>query len=184
MTSPKRNARKDQILSPSRTFFATTKTSMGRPYIAQNPVRAGLVDSPEKFPYCFTYLAKRKPAGASPLIDCIPAAQLKLCPVTEHGGCMFAKRRCDPEKCRNSRPRTSVLGTHWTKIKTVPQGRLKDVCDQFSRPLRDWTHLLLLPRTSYGATFTPSLRDCCALPVRYPASLPMVLGECFRCCPN
>jgi hypothetical protein len=22
------------------------------------------VDSPEKFPYCFTYLAKRKPAGA------------------------------------------------------------------------------------------------------------------------
>ena len=35
-----------------------------REYIAQNPVRAGLVDSPEKFPYCFTYLAKRKPAGA------------------------------------------------------------------------------------------------------------------------
>ena len=35
-----------------------------RDYIAQNPVKAGLVDSPEKFPYCFTYLAKRKPAGA------------------------------------------------------------------------------------------------------------------------
>jgi putative transposase len=33
-------------------------------YIAQNPVKAGLVDSPEKFPYCFTYLAKRKPAAA------------------------------------------------------------------------------------------------------------------------
>jgi putative transposase len=158
MTTPKRNARKDQILSPSRTFFATTKTSMGRAllqsernatllidllrsdvaagrfqvhdfvimpdhvhllitvsgdstiervmqfikggfsyrlkrefgylgevwqrgfselrvedresyvrhweYIAQNPVTAGLVDSPEKFPYCFTYLAKRKPARA------------------------------------------------------------------------------------------------------------------------
>jgi putative transposase len=158
MTTPKRNAHKDQILSPSRTFFATTKTSMGRAllqsernatllidllrsdvaagrfqlhdfvimpdhvhllitvsgdstiervmqfikggfsyrlkrefgylgevwqrgfselrvedrgsyvyhreYIAQNPVRAGLVDSPEKFPYCFAYLAKRKPAGA------------------------------------------------------------------------------------------------------------------------
>ena len=63
-----------------------------REYIAQNPVRAGLVDSPEKFPYCFTYLAKRKPAGAkAPLIDCIRAAQLKQCPVTEHGGCMFAK---------------------------------------------------------------------------------------------
>ena len=33
-------------------------------YIAQNPVRKGLVDSPEKFPYCFTYLAERKRAGA------------------------------------------------------------------------------------------------------------------------
>jgi putative transposase len=33
-------------------------------YIAENPVRAGLVDSPEKFPYCFTYLAKKKAAGA------------------------------------------------------------------------------------------------------------------------
>jgi putative transposase len=35
-----------------------------RDYIAQNPVEAGLTDSPEKFPYCFTYLAKRKAAGA------------------------------------------------------------------------------------------------------------------------
>ncbi len=35
-----------------------------REYIAQNPVRRGLVDSPEKFPYCFTYLANRKAAGA------------------------------------------------------------------------------------------------------------------------
>ncbi len=33
-------------------------------YIAENPMKAGLVDSPEKFPYCFTYLAKRKAAGA------------------------------------------------------------------------------------------------------------------------
>jgi putative transposase len=31
-----------------------------REYIAQNPVKAGLVDSPEKYPYCLTYLAKRK----------------------------------------------------------------------------------------------------------------------------
>jgi putative transposase len=39
-----------------------------RHYIAQNPVKTGLVDSPEKFPYCFTCLAKRKVAGAkSPL---------------------------------------------------------------------------------------------------------------------
>jgi putative transposase len=34
-----------------------------REYIAGNPVRAGLVDSPEQFPYCFTYLASRKDAG-------------------------------------------------------------------------------------------------------------------------
>jgi len=158
MARPARNADPDAILSAARTFFATTKTSMGRPllqsernatlfidvlrsyvaagkfqvhdfvvmpdhvhllvtvgsgmsieramqfikggfsyrlkkefgylgevwqrgfsevrvedrqsflqhreYIAENPVRAGLVDSPEKFPYCFAYLAKRKAAGA------------------------------------------------------------------------------------------------------------------------
>ena len=31
-----------------------------REYIADNPVKARLVDLPEKFPYCFTYLAKAK----------------------------------------------------------------------------------------------------------------------------
>jgi len=35
-----------------------------REYIAQNPVRKGLVNSPEEFPFCFAYLAKRKAAGA------------------------------------------------------------------------------------------------------------------------
>jgi putative transposase len=35
-----------------------------RHYIAENPVKAGLVDSPEKFPYCFTYLARQKASGA------------------------------------------------------------------------------------------------------------------------
>jgi len=35
-----------------------------RKYIAQNPIRAGLVDLPEKLPNCFTYLAPRKAAGA------------------------------------------------------------------------------------------------------------------------
>jgi putative transposase len=35
-----------------------------REYIAQNPVNRGLVDLPEKFPYCFTYLARQKAAGA------------------------------------------------------------------------------------------------------------------------
>lgn len=160
MGRPARNARPGQILSPSRTFFVTTKTSMGqallqsernatllidvlryyvaagkfqihdfvvmpdhvhllitvrgdttiekamqfvkggfsyrlrkecgylgevwqrgfsemraddpqsflrhRQYIAQNPVKAGLVDSPEKFPYCFTYLAEQKIQGLKP----------------------------------------------------------------------------------------------------------------------
>jgi putative transposase len=35
-----------------------------RQYIAENPVKGGLADSPETFPFCFTYLAKRKAAGA------------------------------------------------------------------------------------------------------------------------
>ena len=35
-----------------------------RDYIAQNPVRGGLASSPDDFPYCFTYLARRKAAGA------------------------------------------------------------------------------------------------------------------------
>ena len=36
--------------------------SRHREYIAQNPVKAGLVDSPEQFPFCYTYLAKRNRA--------------------------------------------------------------------------------------------------------------------------
>ena len=31
-----------------------------RKYIAENPVKAGLVDSPEEFPYGFIYLARKK----------------------------------------------------------------------------------------------------------------------------
>ena len=38
-----------------------------RDYIAQNPVKRGLANSPEDFPYCFTYLARRKAAGAKAL---------------------------------------------------------------------------------------------------------------------
>jgi len=38
-----------------------------REYIAQNPVKAGLVDSSEKFPYWFTYLTTKKAAGAKSL---------------------------------------------------------------------------------------------------------------------
>jgi putative transposase len=38
-----------------------------RDYIAANPVKAGLVDSLEEFPYCFRYLAARKAPGAKAL---------------------------------------------------------------------------------------------------------------------
>ncbi len=31
-----------------------------RAFIAINPVKAGLVDTPEKYPYCFDSLAKKK----------------------------------------------------------------------------------------------------------------------------
>jgi putative transposase len=37
-----------------------------RDYIAQNPVNAGLVDSPEKFSFCFTSMAKEKAQGLKP----------------------------------------------------------------------------------------------------------------------
>ena len=41
---------------------AEDEKSIGRyrEYIAQNPVKAGLVDSPEHYPYCYSYLAKKK----------------------------------------------------------------------------------------------------------------------------
>jgi hypothetical protein len=35
-----------------------------REYIAQNPVKKGLADSAEEFPFCFSYLAHRKAAEA------------------------------------------------------------------------------------------------------------------------
>jgi putative transposase len=38
-----------------------------RAYIAMNPVNARLVDSPEKYPYCFEFLARKKMAGAKAL---------------------------------------------------------------------------------------------------------------------
>ena len=37
-----------------------------RRYIAENPVKAGLVDSAEEFPFCFAYLAKQKQQGLKP----------------------------------------------------------------------------------------------------------------------
>src|SRR5271169_5324514 len=34
-----------------------------REYIVQNPVKAGLVDTAEEWPYCYSYLAKKKARG-------------------------------------------------------------------------------------------------------------------------
>jgi putative transposase len=34
-----------------------------RAYIAANPVKAGLVDFPEQYPYCFQFLANKKATG-------------------------------------------------------------------------------------------------------------------------
>jgi hypothetical protein len=31
-----------------------------REYISQNPVKAGLVGSPDEYPYCYGYLARKK----------------------------------------------------------------------------------------------------------------------------
>ena len=39
-----------------------------RAYIAMNPVKAGLVDSPEKYPYCFEFLANKK-SGAKHILE-------------------------------------------------------------------------------------------------------------------
>jgi putative transposase len=37
-----------------------------REYIVQNPVRAGLVETAEQYPYSYTYLAKKKAQGRQP----------------------------------------------------------------------------------------------------------------------
>jgi len=57
-----------------------------RTYIAANPVKAGLADSPDQFPHCYLYLANRKAAAAKASgahDECI-AARLKSGPDTEH----------------------------------------------------------------------------------------------------
>jgi hypothetical protein len=37
-----------------------------RAYIVQNPVKAGLVDNAEYWPYCYGHLAKKKAQGLKP----------------------------------------------------------------------------------------------------------------------
>ena len=48
----------DERILDRQSFFAH------REYIAQNPVRCGLVDSPEKYPFTFQCLARQKAAVA------------------------------------------------------------------------------------------------------------------------
>jgi putative transposase len=44
MANPKRNASGDRILSPSRTFFVTTKTSMGKALLQSDRNATLLID--------------------------------------------------------------------------------------------------------------------------------------------
>lgn len=37
-----------------------------REYIAQNPVKAGLAEAPDQFPYCYVCLARKKAQGLKP----------------------------------------------------------------------------------------------------------------------
>ena len=47
-------------ISDGQSFFEHRK------YIAQNPVKAGLVDTAEQYPYGYIYLAKKKAQGLKP----------------------------------------------------------------------------------------------------------------------
>ncbi len=44
--------------------FGKESDEKHRDYIAMNPVKAGLVQTPEQYPYCFGFLARKKLAGA------------------------------------------------------------------------------------------------------------------------
>src|ERR1700733_8298273 len=54
--------------------------SQHRAYIVQNPVNAGLVDSAEDWPYCHSYLAKKKAQGLKPSSLLSPYGPTKVVP--------------------------------------------------------------------------------------------------------
>ena len=54
--------------------------SKHRAYIVQNPVKAGLVDSAEQWPYCYSYLAKKKAQGLKPSSLLTPYGPTKVVP--------------------------------------------------------------------------------------------------------
>jgi hypothetical protein len=39
-----------------------------RAYIVQNPVKAGLVNRAEEWPYCYSYLSKKRAQGLKPRV--------------------------------------------------------------------------------------------------------------------
>ena len=49
-------------------------------YIVQNPVKAGLVDSAEDWPYCYGYLVKKKAQGLKPSSLLTPYGPTKVVP--------------------------------------------------------------------------------------------------------
>ena len=48
-----------------------------RKYIAENPVKAGLVDSPENYPFCYAYLASLKTKARQGLKPEVPLEHLR-----------------------------------------------------------------------------------------------------------
>jgi hypothetical protein len=46
-----------------REFVIMSDHRQHREYIVQNPVKAGLVETAEQYPYSYTYLAKQKAQG-------------------------------------------------------------------------------------------------------------------------
>src|SRR5450631_384702 len=118
MANPKRNASGDRILSPSRTFFVTTRTSMGKGVVTVGPQRYAL-DRCASFLWegrkiSTAWWQNESEQGLKPNHSYTCAARLKPCPDTKHQGGDSRKPRVSSGtsslKCRNSRPRTNVLG--------------------------------------------------------------------------
>ena len=67
----------------------------------------------------------------------------------------------------------------------VAQGTAELIAHIFQPSLRDsFDSGPCAPRTDVLGYFQAVPSGLHPVPVRYPASLPMVLGKCFGCCPN
>jgi putative transposase len=74
-------------ISDGQSFFEH------REYIAQNPVKAGLVDTAEEYPYGYTHLAKKKAQGLKPSSGVFIRARLQSGPDTTRQGSDYQKTR-------------------------------------------------------------------------------------------